>query len=79
MRLSRVPTDSDVPRPPALTIVSAVTAASNSESSSMSSLQNQGRQLAFEETEVVEVGENESPKPVKKKADHPKKVLVQAL
>jgi hypothetical protein len=56
--------------------VYAVTAASNSESSSISSLQNQGRQLAFEETEVVEVGENEGPKPVKKKAGRPKKVPV---
>lgn len=62
---------------PALTIVSAVTAASSSKSSSISSLQNQDGQLAFKETEVVlEAEQNESPKPVKKKAGHPTKMPV---
>ncbi|KAJ8583123.1 hypothetical protein M405DRAFT_867283 [Rhizopogon salebrosus TDB-379] len=67
-------TDLGAPGPPASadTIVATVTAAASS-SSLISGLQNQGRQLTFEETEVVEVEENES-QPVKRKAGHPKKV-----
>jgi hypothetical protein len=67
-------TDLDAPGPPASadTIVATVTAAASS-SSLISGLQNQGGQLTFEETEVVEVEENES-QPVKRKAGRPKKV-----